>query len=95
MKKAVSAAEVIAFQQIPNIGPRMQDDFIRLGIIKPAMLAGKDPLKLYHKMCTVSGVRQDPCVLDTYMAAVDFMNGNQPKDWWKFTKERKAKYPNI
>ncbi len=95
MKKVRTAAEVIYFAQIPNIGPAMIRDFEMLGITKPADLKGKDAFTLYQKINKKTGMRHDPCVLDTYMAAVDFMNGGPARSWWKYTKERKAKYPNI
>jgi hypothetical protein len=38
----------------------------------------------------MTGVRNDPCMADTSMAAVDFMNGGSPKSWWSFTAKRKA-----
>ncbi len=73
----------------------MVRDFSLLGLKHPKDLKGKDPFKLYKQMCRVSGVRQDPCVLDTYMAAVDFMNGGSARPWWQFTKERKKQYPKL
>ncbi|HSH95895.1 MAG TPA: helix-hairpin-helix domain-containing protein, partial [Roseimicrobium sp.] len=36
------------------------------------------------------GLRHDPCMLDTFIAAVRFMDGGPKKPWWAFTKERKA-----
>jgi hypothetical protein len=93
--KAKSPAAVMKFTDIPNIGPRMADDFRALSIKTPADLAGKDAYALYQKMCRVSGVRQDPCVLDTYMAAIDFMNGAKPKMWWAYTPLRKKQYPKL
>lgn len=93
--KAKSADKVKRFQDIPNVGPAMERDFLLLGLSKPADLKNKDPLKLYKEMCLVSGTRQDPCVLDTYMAVIDFMNGASTKSWWSYTKARKEKYPNI
>lgn len=93
--KAKNAAAAQKFTDIPNIGPRMADDFRQLGLRAPADLAGKDAYALYQKMCRISGVRQDPCVLDTYMAAVDFMNGAKPKMWWTYTPLRKKQYPKL
>lgn len=92
---AKTAAVVKRFQDIPNIGPAMERDFLELGLKRPQDLKGKDPYALYQKMCRVSGTRQDPCVLDTYMAAIDFMNGARAKAWWQYTKARKAQYPNL
>lgn len=93
--KARSFREVKKFQDIPNVGPAMTRDFNLLGINKPTDLIDKNPLALYKKMCKVSGVRQDPCVLDTYMAVIDFMNGAPTKPWFFYTKKRKKEYPDI
>jgi hypothetical protein len=93
--KAARVSEVRKFTDIPNIGPRMAEDFERLGITTPEDLPGKDPYKLYLKMCRLSGSRQDPCVLDTYIAAVRFMEGAKPAPWWAYTAERKRRYPDL
>ena len=93
--KAKSAKEVKKFTDIPNIGPAMVRDFHTLGLKMPNDLKKKDPFTLYESICRISGARQDPCVLDTYMAAIDFMNGAPPKPWWAYTKQRKEQYPNV
>lgn len=80
---------VFSFRQIPNIGPAMEEDFRRLKIDHPHKLAGKDPYALYDRLNAVTGVRQDPCVLDTFIAAVRYMEGARATPWWKYTKERK------
>jgi Pathogenicity locus len=33
--------------------------------------------------------RDDPCLLDTFIAAVRYMAGEPKKPWWKYTAERK------
>lgn len=63
--KAKTAKEVKKFQDIPNIGPAMVRDFHLLGLKEPSELKHRDPFQLYMQMCNISGVRQDPCVLDT------------------------------
>ncbi|MEN9920153.1 MAG: Mitomycin resistance protein McrB [Candidatus Parcubacteria bacterium] len=73
----------------------MVRDFTLLGLKSPSELKKQDPYKLYQKICKVSGVRQDPCVLDTYMAALDFMNGAPARPWFYYTKERKKRYSDI
>lgn len=93
--KARSFKEVKKFQDIPNVGSAMIRDFALLGLNSPKDLRRKDPLRLYKKMCEISSARQDPCVLDTYMAVIDFMNGAPPRPWWLYTKTRKQKYPNL
>ncbi len=95
MKKAQRAESVIWFEDIPNIGKAIAKDFRILGLKTPQALKGRDPFKLYQRLCKITGFRHDPCVLDTFMAAVDFMNGSAAKPWWAFTAERKKKYPNI
>ena len=93
--KAKTFNEVERFEDIPNVGPAMVRDFIALGIKRPIDLKKKDAYKLYTQMCAHSGRREDPCVLDTYMAVVDFMNGAPARTWWSYTKKRKELYPNI
>jgi hypothetical protein len=80
------------FDQIINIGPAMSDDFDRMGIKSPQALIGRDPLKLYQQVCKLDHLFHDPCVLDTFMATVDYMNGNPPQVWWNFTADRKKLY---
>jgi hypothetical protein len=77
---------------LPNIGPSIAGDLRRLGIAQPAELAGHDPFTLYQRLGELTGKRQDPCVLDTFMAAVDFMRGAPPRPWWEYTPRRKATY---
>lgn len=80
------------FTDLPNIGPAMAQDFERLGYTAPQQLAGADPLQLYTALCTVSGERQDPCVLDVFMSVTDFLAGAEPQPWWHYTALRKATY---
>jgi hypothetical protein len=61
------------------------------GIDHPKKLAGKDPFDLYGQLCEKTGMRHDPCVIDVFMAAVDFMEGGEPKPWWEFTGERRER----
>ncbi|WP_431286205.1 helix-hairpin-helix domain-containing protein [Roseateles chitinivorans] len=93
--KATSAAECTSLRQIPNIGAAMVRDFELMGIRQPADLVGADAFALYQRICKLTGQRHDPCVLDTYMAAVDFMNGGPARDWWSYTARRKREYPDL
>lgn len=90
MSKARSAIEAQGLADIPNIGPAMVADFKMLGIERPAQLVGKDPYALFDRLCALSGVRHDPCVIDTFISAVRFMEGAPPHPWWHYTSERKA-----
>ena len=90
--KARHADECEVLEQLPNIGPSIAADLRRLGIGHPRELCGRDPLELYHELGRLAGKRQDPCVLDTFIAAVDFMRGAEPRPWWSYTAGRKARY---
>lgn len=85
--KAKKANEAVRLEQIPNVGKAVAQDLQQMGITKPEQLKGQDGLKLYHKLNKMTGVRHDPCMADTLMAAVDFMNGGKPKPWWDFTSK--------
>ena len=93
--KAASAAECHALEQLPNIGPSLAADLRLIGIEHPAELRGKDPFVLYQKLCAATGQRHDPCVLDTFMAATDFMRGAPAAPWWHYTPQRKALFREI
>ena len=93
--KARHAAECERLEQLPNIGPSLAADLRLLGVQHPRELATRDAFVLYHALCAATGKRQDPCVLDTFMAVTDFMRGAQAKPWWAYTAERKAVYGTV
>lgn len=78
-------------EQIPNVGPRIAADFRRLGLHEPRALAGQDPYALYEMLNGQTGARQDPCVLDTFIAAIRYMEGAPKRPWWHYTAERKRR----
>jgi len=90
MPKARCADDVRRFTDIPNVGPATASDFARLGLRAPAELARCDGLALYRRLCDIDGVRHDPCVIDVFLSAVDFMRGAPAQPWWRYTGERKA-----
>jgi Pathogenicity locus len=93
--KAACAAECLILEQLPNIGPALAADLRLLGIHHPGELQARDPFVLYQSLCAATGRRQDPCVLDTFMAATDFMRGAPPSPWWHYTAQRKRVYGAI
>jgi hypothetical protein len=93
--KARTAAECELLEQLPNIGPSLAADLRLLGVRHPHELAGRDAFQLYQSLCSQTGKRQDPCVLDTFMAATDFMRGADPRPWWTYTAQRKAVYGAV
>lgn len=76
---------------LPNIGPAMAADLRLLGIERPEQLAGRDPYALYERLCTATGVRHDPCVLDVLISITRFVDGDAPQPWWAYTAERKRR----
>jgi hypothetical protein len=85
-----SSREAIAcLEDIPNVGPVIATDLRRLGITTPSALPGRDPYAMYDDLCRITGQRHDPCLLDTFIAVVRYMEGGRKKPWWKYTAERK------
>ncbi|MGC2233175.1 MAG: helix-hairpin-helix domain-containing protein, partial [Candidatus Acidiferrum sp.] len=76
-----------------SIGPAMVRDFELLGIRSVAALARQNPLRMYQKLERMTGTRQDPCVLDTFCAAV--AQAKNPRlaaeecQWWWWSRKRK------
>lgn len=93
--KARTAGQVRKFTDIPNVGPRIARDFATLGMKQPTDLCNRDAFAMYAALCQKTKTRHDPCVLDTFMAVVDFMNGGTARAWWEYTAARKKQYPNI
>lgn len=93
--KAASAQACLQFEQLPNVGPAMARDLRGLGLRHPSELTGADAYALYRQLEAHSGQRQDPCVLDTFLAIVDFMNGAEPRPWWAYTASRKQRYGDL
>jgi hypothetical protein len=93
--KACTPDECHALEQLPNIGPALAGDLRLIGVKYPVELRGRDPFALYQSLCAMTGRRQDPCVLDTFMAATDFMRGAEPTPWWHYTAQRKQVYGPV
>ena len=95
MAKAARAADARQLTDLPNIGPALARSLQLAGIAVPAQLKRKSAFNLYQRLNLVTAKRHDPCVLDTFIAAVDFMSGGAPRPWWAFTAERKRRHPDI
>ena len=81
-------------QDLISIGPAMLRDFALLRILSVPQLAKQDPKKMYARLERLTGQRQDPCVLDTFEAAVaQARNPRLPAEkcqWWYWSRKRKA-----
>ena len=80
-----------ALTAIPNVGPAVARKLERLGIEAPDDLRGRDPHALYEQLCALDGRRHDPCLLDTFTAAVAYADGGPARPWWEFSRQRKAR----
>lgn len=78
-----------ALEDLPNVGKSVAADLRCIGVRAPGDLAGRDPFELYDRLNRIAGARHDPCVLDTFIAAVRYVEGAPPRPWWKYTAERK------
>jgi hypothetical protein len=82
-------ADLARLEDIPNVGPAVAADLRRLGITMPGELPGRDSYAMYDDLCRITGKRHDPCLLDTFIAAVRYMAGEPEQPWWKYTAEWK------
>lgn len=77
------------FEDLPNASTATAGDLRLLGFRHPRDLRGADPLAMYERLEQLTGSKQDPCVLDVFLALVDFAGGAKAKPWWDYTPQRK------
>jgi hypothetical protein len=94
-RKATHARLATVLEAIPNVGVSIARDLRSIGIKKPWDLIGRNPYSLYRMLCDRTRTRQDPCILDTFISAVRFMEGAPARPWWSYTAERKKKFANT
>jgi hypothetical protein len=85
-QKSINKAKL---ESLPNVGPAIAAKLRLLGYKKPSELTEADPYDMYKRLCKLTGKNHDPCLLDVFISAVSFCNGNPPEYWWEFTAERK------
>ncbi|HYL86632.1 MAG TPA: helix-hairpin-helix domain-containing protein [Candidatus Angelobacter sp.] len=85
--------------ELISIGPAMLRDFELLGIRSMGQLARQNPQRMYERLGRAMGQRQDPCVLDTFCAAVaQARNPRLPAEqcqWWYWSRKRKNESRNA
>lgn len=88
----MATAAVRQLGDLISVGPAMLRDFEILGIRSVAQLAKQQPRKMYERLGRKTGQRQDPCVLDTFSAAVaQARNPRLPAEqcvWWYWSRNR-------
>jgi len=80
-----------ALTAIPNVGPAIARMLLRLDVHGVEDLRGRDPDELFERLCAIDGRRHDPCLRDTFTAAVAYADGGPPRPWWEFSRARKAR----
>jgi AraC-like DNA-binding protein len=90
----IRAMELFAlseFQSLPSIGVKFAHDLISLGYYSLDELKKKHPAKLVHQLEKQIGAWADPCLEDQFRLIIYYANQRDgKKNWWDFTKERKA-----
>jgi nucleotidyltransferase/DNA polymerase involved in DNA repair len=80
-----------------GVGPSIAGDLRQLGIFTIEQLAESDGRDLYDRLCALTGVRQDPCVEDTFVCAVaqarDPELSSEQRNWWFWSRLRKRGIP--
>lgn len=90
-KPLAPVVEAQALSELRNIGKAMLQDFQLLGIGSVAELAKQEADELYVRLSRITGSRQDPCVHDTFAAAIHQAKTGEALDWWAFTPIRKQR----
>ena len=79
----------VQLQTLPNVGPATAADLLRLGVTSIDDLSRREPKELYERISAMDGVRHDPCVLDTYAAAIHAARTGDAIPWYEFSDMRK------
>ena len=87
-------------RDLAGIGKSIEANLQRMGIGSVAQLARQNGDDLYRRLGEIEGVRQDPCVLDTFRCAVaqaqDPLLRGEQRNWWWWSRERKAgRLPDV
>ena len=88
-KPAKKVRQIARLEDMTNVGIFVAAELRQLGITSTDDLPVRDPYALYDELCRITGHHHDPCLLDTFIAAVRYMEGAPKKPWWAYTAERK------
>lgn len=83
---------ISAMRSIPSVGASIAEDLWNVGVRSLADLAGRDPQDLYDRLCQLTGVQVDRCVLYVFRCAVYFASTPHPEPellkWWRWRDAR-------
>jgi hypothetical protein len=83
-------AQVEKLEDLPNIGKSIAADLRAIGVAQPQQLLQQEALAYYLKLAPQMGLRHDPCVLYTLLAAQHFLHSGEKLPWWQFTAAGRA-----
>lgn len=86
--------EARQLRDLAGVGPSIEANLRSLGVDSVTDLARRSGNELYRELCTKTGARQDPCVLDTFRCAVaqarDVTLAAEQRNWWWWSRQRKS-----
>ena len=81
-------------KDLDGIGGAMLGDFALLGVASVDDLARQSADELYARLCSLTGRRQDLCVLDVFRCAIaqarDTHLPDEQRQWWWWSRQRRA-----
>ena len=75
----VNRDNVKSLLDLPNVGPATKADLYLLGIHKSEQLVGLDAYEMHERLCQLTKIKHDPCVIDIFLSLVCFANGGPAK----------------
>ncbi len=90
-RKTLEIEEIImkpsrGLESIPGVGKSIAQDLRDIGIDRPSCLKGKNPDRLYEKLCALRGQHIDRCMLYVFRCAVYFVSHKthdpEKLKWW-------------
>jgi pathogenicity locus Cdd1 protein len=93
-KRSPTGTRERSLRDLWSVGPAIERDLNSLGVETVAQLARRSPERLYRQLERTTGKKQDPCVLDTFRAAVaQALDPNLPTEkcvWWYWSAVRRT-----
>ena len=84
----MKAAAINKLETIPGVGKSIAEDMLNIGIQNVNDLKGKNPEKLYKKLCNYKAAPVDRCMLYVFRCAVYFASNTKhdPRllKWWNW-----------
>jgi hypothetical protein len=75
-------------EQIPGIGKAIARDLRRIGVTSIKKLRGKNPERLYRKLCDFRAQPVDRCMLYVFRCAAYYLSTSDPDPellkWWNW-----------